>query len=92
MTNGDDAHALEECRWAWANAGDIATNPCVIRYIGEPSHVEIKIATGATAVLPFRRDALGPSLAELEMPGTVASSARSRSRCLRAMAFMPSPA
>jgi hypothetical protein len=66
MQKGDNARALVVCRWAWSTAGDVGSNPFVVKYIGQESRIGIGVATGVTAVLPIGRDALGLALAELE--------------------------
>lgn len=65
MQAGEDARALEACRWAWATGGDIGEHPFVRKYIGRAS-VRIAVASGVEATVPLGRDALGLALAELE--------------------------
>lgn len=65
MQAGEDARALDACRWAWAAGGDIGEHPFVRKYI-ERTSVTIAVASGVEATVPLGRDALGLALAELE--------------------------
>lgn len=65
MQAGQDARALEACRWAWATGDDIGEHPFVRKYIGRTT-VTIAVASGVEATVPLGRDALGLALAELE--------------------------
>jgi tetratricopeptide (TPR) repeat protein len=65
MQEGHNDRALEVCRWAWANSGDIGDHPFVRRYLGS-SEVTLTVAEGVSATMPISRDALGLALAELE--------------------------
>jgi len=65
MQNGEDARALEACRWAWSAGGNVAEHPFVRKYIGATT-ITIGVATGVEAAVPLSRDALGLALAELE--------------------------
>lgn len=65
MEGGDSERALEVCRWAWANGGELDDHPFTRKYLGS-SEVTVTVARGVSATLPISRDALGLALAELE--------------------------
>ncbi len=65
MQNGESERALEVCRWAWANGGEVGDHPFVRKYLGS-SKVTLTVAEGVSATMPISRDALGLALAELE--------------------------
>ena len=65
MQHGENERALEVCRWAWMNGGDVGDHPFVRKYLGS-STVTLTVAEGVSATMPIGRDALGLALAELE--------------------------
>lgn len=65
MQAGESQRALQLLRWSWASTGNVADHPFVTKYMSA-STVTVTVAAGATAALPFSRDAVGLALAELE--------------------------